>query len=125
MSFITRHLVIFITFLFHLSCLHAADTITLTVLGAHTCKDWNTKRENERKVPQPLLASLSAASSQHWLLGYMSGYNAAYPTNKDLLDGMDADTVTVWMDKYCTSNPTKKLYEAAGVLLRQLVKLSH
>ena len=55
-----------------------------------------------------------------WVLGYLSGLVMA--TNVNALDGVDSDSIFLWVDKYCRSNPLKDTADASLDLFLELKK---
>jgi hypothetical protein len=93
----------------------------VTILAHTTCKAWQEQRQQEAKTD--IGEWISAALSTRWLLGYLSGLNAA-STGKNALGAIDPDTVTAWTDRYCKQNPNSDLSEAGDQLFLELRKIT-
>jgi hypothetical protein len=86
---------------------------TFTVFGASDCGSWVAQND----IPQ-----------KAWLLGYLSGMNRIhYATDgipSDPLVALEsADQAFIWMDKWCSENPLKKVPEGAVLLFVELMKM--
>ncbi len=77
--------------------------------GASDCGQW-TKQPNEAR--------------KAWLLGYMSGLNAALSDNhNDTLNKVNsAEQILSFVDNYCRSNPLKTVWHAGNALFAELLK---
>jgi hypothetical protein len=95
-----------------------ADGHTITILSYRTCKQWTDHIKKEGADP----LSYSVLLDKVWLAGFLSALNADH--DRDLLGAIDLDTVAAWMTKYCTSNPSKDLFEGARKLFGELDKLT-
>jgi hypothetical protein len=98
-------------------------TFTYTVIGSRSCETWIEARRNERS--KEVFKWVQATAAKSWLVGFLSGMNATSATPKfDFLDAMDADTATLWMDKYCRENPTESMSAGGRQLFRNLEKIT-
>jgi hypothetical protein len=52
---------------------------------------------------------------QDWLLGFVSAQN--FRESRDLLGGLDSQSVWEWTDDYCRTRPTDTLVQAALALM--------
>lgn len=84
-----------------------------TVLGAidDSCADWVTARDGK-----------NAQAYEFWLMGYMSGRNMSNDHSNDFLRGIKANSLELWMDKYCRENPLKTIPEGAFQLIEELTR---
>lgn len=82
-------------------------TAQVTSFGSPDCGQWFTQKN----------------TSKLWLLGYLSGVNAATATKaKDPLDKLNsADQAFLWMDKYCQKNPLSNAQSGANRLYDELI----
>ena len=101
-----------------------ATAKTITLIGPRSCSYWLKNRGSEKTVPYSSIQSIGAMSDSTWLFGFVSGYNAAYPTDKNLLAEIDADTISLWMDRYCADNPKSDLYNGTHKLFEELQKIT-
>ena len=83
----------------------------VTVLGAveNSCADWITARDRK-----------NAQAYEFWLLGYVSGLNMSQDHSIDFLSGIKANSLALWMDKYCRENPLKTIPDGAFQLIEEL-----
>lgn len=56
--------------------------------------------------------------NQLWLIGFLSGI--AFGTNRDLLKGVDKESIIVWVNNYCQSNPLDSTADAGAKLSNEL-----
>ncbi|RYH67704.1 MAG: hypothetical protein EON54_03815 [Alcaligenaceae bacterium] len=80
-------------------------------LGVRSCGQWVKARS--AKGP-------AAMYYENWVAGYMSGLAAG--TDKDFLNGMDEDSIMLWIDNYCQANPLESVPGASLKLGFQLAK---
>jgi len=59
-------------------------------------------------------------SETSWVLGFMSGNNAA--TGKNLGESTDTAAINLWLINYCKANPLKAIAAAAEALIIELDK---
>ena len=79
------------------------------MMGSASCAKW------------PKAATITSASKAvplNWTLGFLSGWAAQ--SNLDLLDLVDPEAVSAWMDTYCQAHPAANLPTAARELERVL-----
>jgi hypothetical protein len=68
-------------------------------------------------------ANVEWARAQYlsWFRGFVSGYNVGNPGNQVQLERMpNADTLYLFIDKYCRENPLDPFVSAAFILVEQL-----
>ena len=84
-----------------------------TVLGAveNSCADWITARDGK-----------NAQVYEFWLRGYLSGLNMSQDQSIDFLRGIKANSLELWMDKYCRENPLKTIPQGAFQLVKELTE---
>lgn len=78
----------------------------ITVRGAPSCGNW--------------FEDTTRIGSKHWLNGFLSGVSVE--KGKDILEVVDADSVFLWMDNYCRSNPLGSVFQGATKLTKELEK---
>ena len=83
------------------------ETKAMTVFGVPDCGEW-IHHQN--------------ASYKAWLLGYLSGINAAYNGAKidHLAQLSSAGQAFLWMDNYCRRNPLSNVDLGAAALFYEL-----
>jgi len=85
-----------------------------TVRGLPSCGTWVKDRTERDKD------LFSSAMDETWVLGYLSGLNLYEP--RDLLHPIDANSINLWMDNFCNSNPLKDVADGAEALISELRK---
>lgn len=63
--------------------------------------------------------SLRKFDSQTWVLGFLSG--KAIATGKDILKNTPDESLFLWIDNYCQSNPLSDVADASNALYFELV----
>lgn len=104
--------------------LKSAEGRDVTIFGGSSCIEWQRSIADERKLPTSSYRGYSAALEKAWLIGFVSGYNAASPVQKNLLAAIDPETIYIWMDKYCKENPKNDVYDGAGKMFEELNKIT-
>lgn len=99
---------------------HAARK-TYTALASPSCKDWMDAR-SERKKIDPLSPRTLSTTREFWLLGLMTGMNALYTDEVDLLKAVNSTLIYDWMDRFCNEHPTKDVLDGAFRLMKELEK---
>jgi hypothetical protein len=94
---------------------------TITVFSPIECKAWLADRKREKRKGD--FDSFAATSNKLWLNGFLTGLNVADTSGKDILHAVDSETAALWIDRYCTQNPTSTVTEAATYLFIELRKL--
>jgi hypothetical protein len=86
--------------------------------GTRSCRDWQEQTRYAKSATEmnkvPLLVS------KNWFLGYLSG--RAEESGKNVLKGTDNDSIFLWLDGYCRTNPDKTLDKAGAALMRELMQ---
>ena len=91
-----------------------APSAGFTVMGAGAtyCGLWTDNRHNDQT---------SAWNGEaEWVVGYVSGVNAADHGRGDILGDVGSDLVVTWLDKFCAANPGATLGVAAQALVEDL-----
>ena len=101
-----------------------ATSRTITVLASRSCAQWVEDKRSAALEGTTGSAWFTVALNRRWLLGYVSGLNAAYPSDKNLLAAVNAAIVEEWIDKYCAQNPKKDLIDGAERLMAELAKIA-
>jgi len=75
--------------------------------GEPNCGQWVSRKREPDKA---------------WLLGYLSGVNAAMSSEKnDRLSKLNsAEQIFLWMDNYCAKNPLKSVQDGGNELFYEL-----
>jgi hypothetical protein len=55
-----------------------------------------------------------------WMMGFVTGYNAAYEDNTDNQIRIDMSALDLWMRRWCNDNPTKTVSQGAQVFRDQM-----
>lgn len=77
--------------------------------GVISCGSWSAARANKME-----------AVYRAWLDGYVSGI--AVESNKNILSQTDSESLALWMDNYCKSNPLESLSSGGYKLSVELAK---
>jgi hypothetical protein len=81
----------------------------IATMGAHSCGQWvAVSAEN----------SVETLNARNWLIGYMSGI--AIGSGRNILNGVDPETIYEWMDNYCRENPSSNTANGGTDLYFQL-----
>jgi hypothetical protein len=102
-----------------MSCLPASaqtaaqeDTPSVPGPNKRFCSDWNISVSNASARPEVYLENIN------WMYGFIAGMTTTYwstHNHMDLLNGMDAETIGLWTNKYCAKNPDSSMW-VAGIL---------
>jgi hypothetical protein len=58
---------------------------------------------------------------QQWLLGFVSGFNAAHASEPDKqATGIDQAGMDLWMRNWCNKNPTKTVFDGANAFIDEM-----
>ena len=87
----------------------------VAIRGAQPCENWIRNRQN-RYSNESLLETI-------WLVGYLSGIASAI--GKNFIAGTDNDSISLWVDNYCKTNPSGNSGDAGESLARELIKQKH
>ena len=87
------------------------STAAITVVGGKSCGEW-IKYRHEGGWPKVIV--------QNWLMGYLSG--VAMESGIDYLKEAEGESVYIWVDNYCNSNPLERTVNAADKLIIELRK---
>ncbi|MEM5382732.1 hypothetical protein VSR68_03890 [Paraburkholderia phymatum] len=79
-----------------------------TAMSVPSCGQWIARKNS----------SSDKATSESWLLGYLSGL--ATGTRVDILRDTDYDSLMVWMDNYCNAHPLERVSGGAAQLYLDL-----
>jgi hypothetical protein len=92
----------------------------LTLMGTPSCGQWNAARINDSQ-------HIKSEQYKSWLMGYISGLSFAVNSmvlKADVIKGTDAESVFLWMDNYCKTNPLNSLADGGFALFGELLKRS-
>ena len=82
--------------------------------GNALCAEYSKESRDEKKL----------ASYQHWLTGYITGYNRFGPDlgskERNIAEQYNLPTLTAWIARFCVENPLWLVEEAAFALLNDL-----
>jgi hypothetical protein len=93
----------------------SCNAFTVLGPGSQGCGEWVIRRaDKDRFWVQKL-------SIEVWVLGFLSGVST---DNKghDILGDVDAESLFLWIDNYCKSNPLQKVESASEALAVELIK---
>lgn len=106
----------------------SSERKTYTTIGDPTCKVWTINREkadrgkNAKSTPE-MVDRISDYYVTAWSIGYLNALNAK-EEKKDVLEIVDAGTIHIWIDRYCSHNPNKYVSDAALELFMELRKIA-
>lgn len=86
------------------------------------CGLWIKNRVNQQTNQQTSI-NVNAIGAENWIIGYLSGI--AVITNSDFLIGVEAESIYLWMDKYCQKNPLNQIGDGGYDLAKELTKRMH
>lgn len=87
----------------------AVDAQTVQLRGYASCGQWVAGNSGR---------PYSQFTNRAWLLGYLSGL--ASTSRKDILNGVDNESIFLWVDNYCQTNPLGNTINAGGDLFKAL-----
>jgi hypothetical protein len=90
-----------------------AEKVVIGIGNSRSCATWT----QERKVDPD---SIALRLMEQWVVGYMTGANAALPDDEDLLQNIDFNSLMARMDEFCQANPKEDLSFAANVVALDL-----
>ena len=102
-----------VALLFVLGTVSPASARTIMGEGVASCGAWTETARERREKP------FKRTLHETWLLGYLSGVNAAF-VETDFLTKADAPAITAWIDNYCQTNPLETIQRASNELIRAL-----
>ena len=89
----------------------AFDARAITSIGGRSCGVW---------VRDTSTDSIQRTANRVWLVGYLSGIAAGQ--NIDVLKGLNPESVFLWVDNYCRSNPLESVASAGQELFNVLAR---
>jgi len=103
-----------------LGILLAASSVAAPVesRGSRSCRDWQEQTRYAKSTTE--MNKVPLLISKNWFLGYLSG--RAEESGKNPLKGTDNDSIFLWLDNYCRSNPGKTLDQAGADLMHELIR---
>ena len=88
----------------------------VAIKGSASCGEWIQYRSPTSGTE----GGWRTLVSQSWLMGYLSGL--AVGRNKNFMQNTDAQSIYLWMDNFCNSNPLDNLDTGGYVLADELQK---
>ncbi len=108
---------------FAFPCVGDSPAKKITIFGYRTCKTWT--KDRAKSVGGGFPNSIGKSFDETWLVGFMSGVNAATSTYFDNpLRSIDSTIIFDWMDKYCDAHPNRDVSDGGIELFNKLVDLS-
>lgn len=93
------------------SNVYSAELIQIAGAGNVGCGVWIAdKNANNRRL----------LDGQTWVLGYLSG--KAVTAGKDILRNTPDESLFLWIDNYCQSNPLSNIADASSALYFELIR---
>ena len=90
------------------------DANAVSVMGARSCGDWVKNAQDPNGWP--------VIVQNAWLGGFLSGKTLS--SGVDVLKGQSAESLYLWVDKYCRNNPLDNSADAGEELFIELKKKS-
>lgn len=89
---------------------NSANAASISVIGAGavSCGKWLEQRGDKR----------ARAEAAQWVFGYLAAYNAANEARQ--VEVHDTQSVTAFLDRYCSINPLQAVPAAAAALVEEL-----
>lgn len=91
--------------------LMSANANAVALRGMPSCGDWVKNKGTDNWLFR---------THQSWLIGYLSGI--ASGTGADILNGVDNNSIELWVTNYCNANPLSELNHAGDELYFYIVK---
>jgi hypothetical protein len=88
--------------------------------GGGTCGRYTTVYLNRQTDNAPLFANTQYFSVIHWMMGYLSAYNAMTDGVYSIIGNSDSNALGAWLYNYCQSHPLENVSEAMPTLIEQL-----
>lgn len=91
---------------------------TVAILGVPSCGQWVAGRTKDSQ-------HIKGELYKSWLMGYISGLSMelnATILKVDVLKDTDAESLFLWMDNYCKTNPLNTLSDGELELFVELIK---
>lgn len=113
-----RNSIIFTTLLLVVSApvLSQSKAVGVHGWGNALCAEYTNEIQDGKKL----------ASYQHWLTGYITGFNRFGPepssTERNVAEQYNLPALTGWMARFCAENPLWLVEEAAFALVSDLSK---
>ena len=92
--------------------------VPITLMGTPSCGQWVAARTDENQ-------HIKGEQLKSWLMGYISGESFAVNSmviEADVIKTTDSESVFLWMDNYCKTNPLNSLADGGFVLFGELLK---
>jgi hypothetical protein len=104
-----------------LPCVGDSSGKKTMIFGYRTCEMWTKDRIKNASGEY----SLRKTFDDTWLLGFISGINAATSTYFDNpMGNVDSTIIFDWMDKYCAAHPDRDISDGGIELFNKLVDFS-
>ncbi len=79
--------------------------------GTVSCGEWLKYRKEDSHISNQY---------QQWVLGFITAYNAHVYDGLNVAEGVNAEGISAWTDKYCREHPLDDLYIATHRLILEL-----
>jgi hypothetical protein len=104
-------------------CKGDSPTKTITIMGYRSCETWI--RDHTKNASGEFSDKLRKTVDETWLVGFMSGANAASGSYfDDTLRNVDSQIVIDWVDRYCGAHPDRDVTDGGMALFHSLVDIS-
>ena len=82
----------------------------VTIIGSPSCGGWTEGRVKK---------GAASLRIETWLIAYMSGM--AVISNRDILLNIDNQSIYLWMDNWCRTNPLEGVSQGGSRLFHELI----
>ena len=87
-----------------------ANSEIITLRGSPSCGTWIADNQKQNEWPKMI--------NQNWLIGFLSGLAVGSSNNSVI--GTDNNSLNLWMDNYCKSNPLETVSDGGIDLFIEL-----
>lgn len=106
---------------------YSANSHAVILLGTPSCGQWVAGRTKDSQQASEVVQHIKGEQYKSWLMGYLSGLAAisnAVKNDVDVLKGAEAESIFLWMDNYCKTNPLDTLSDGGLSVFTELAKKS-
>lgn len=97
-----------------------AQNTAKPAIGTPTCQRWTQSVKDAGNEAGLMTNRFAVMANQNWALGYVSGLNAATSQRNNLLEDIDQQLVSDWIDQYCETHTDKNVTDGIQELFQKL-----
>jgi hypothetical protein len=90
------------------------------IYGDRSCGEWVKVRSSNTTSSTVNTSFQESWLQENWLLGYLSGM--VFMSFKNVLKGTERESLFLWMDNFCRTNPLKSIAQGSNELFKELKK---